>query len=824
MTVNINLQSKDAQGDDQELNIDFEVMSDSEIRQKAEELRNEVWEVQKQIEENSNLLQEYRAKLKTLIPDITEIQQIANKRAETLDRCRFFEKKILSIYNRFPEILSAEQIKKSKKEIISTDANILATQLKGFEQRAARAKAELQELEKKREKQQQIIIDLWEQIRRQDNLLDQRQQDKDNLCRALKQELDTSKTLYVSDGRAIEKKIKTAENMSNELEVNLGSLQNQYENLLKQIAEVMQHCPPQNCQIAHKIASRQQELIKSVEQYTAFWSTRRNSRHYADRKEFLNNVATKTQERYDQSYKSIDYLKSQNLSREEERRNIQSMNQQLDNRLEEKKRKHKDLIATKESMPPVEKLPKDVQANLESSREQVQQLESRVKSLEIEFQINNDKSPERNEGETRFEESRKHYRTLIQEAAMLRNNIAEYKKKQADQAKHQLCVLYPLSAVQDARLVLTEEQPPCVQAASLDLLERLVFYPGNVDEYYLTGLLVYVHTEKIDIAAFVQAIVSHYHNAECDQQRRDEQLHKLLEIWSKWFPNDFQDASTQHIFSPLINLAGRTGDFQIEPESKIIELRRQEIPFNKKEELPFISSPLIIAEHFTYVEIQLLRSIPASEFVGCSWTTSEKWTKAPRIMKFTEHFNHIVTYIIFTIIQAKADQRLRVIERWIQIMDAAAEVINYQLVFEIYSALCSPAVSNDDIWTNLSTDTKNLYKKYSLLTAPSGRFANYRKHLQQHPPQTVVPYIGPFLTSLVYISDGNPSKKRLPDVKDPVINFQKFQAYAKVLDDILAPWGKDMVFYLSDDLVKTIQTIPIVDLSESELFKRSQAK
>lgn len=822
MNVNLNLGvgSQPKPQSDQPA-IDFESKTPDEIRQMTEALRVEANSLSDQQDANEKALREQREQLKTKIPNITEIQEIANRRAEQLERRRRFEKKILSIYNRFPSILNADQ-----PQIISTDISILNRQLELIEKRNAEAKAKIADHEKKKERLQQVIVDLRRQNRLQDDLMNQRKQDKDNLSHNLRQELDAAKTLYLSDGRTIERKTTNAQSLSADLQAQLTSLKAQFDLLTKQRSSAMQSAPTQNAQISQKLAFRQNDLIRSIEQFSLWWTGRRTLRHLNDRIDFLNSVGQKTQESFDQSYKSIEFIKHQNASRIEELKSLQNMNSQLSNSIKEKQVKRKDLEEKKSNLlKSFKPLPKDIDQQLKTLREQQNTLENRAKSLDIELQVLGVNSGP-SAADKRYEETRRHYRSQIQEAASLRKNIDELKKKAADQeTAQQSHFVQPLTSIQDGRLLLSDEAPYTVVAASLDLLEKLVFHPGNTDENYYTGLLVFIHTQKnFDMTFFIQSLVSFFNTTEFVSER-EERLKGLIEIWRKWFPNDFTEASSRATLSPLINLAGTSGIYDGLQHMKINIIYNINVPFNAKEtRIPFSASPLVIAEHFTFIELSILREIPAYEFIGCGWTSTDKWNKAPHIMKFMEHFNFISQWIVYSIIKTDSvDERILLIEQWIQIMDAAAEVVNYQFVFEIYGALCNPAITHlASTWAGINPEIMAIYKKYSLLTTPSGRFANYREKLEALPPEVVVPYIGPFLTSLVYISDGNTSTKSLPGVPDPVINFQKFRSYAAVLNDIMVPWGKDMVFYLHEDLLKRIQNIPPVDLSESELFQLSQ--
>ncbi|OHT06374.1 RasGEF domain containing protein [Tritrichomonas foetus] len=801
--------------------IDFSTKSPDEIRQMTDVLRAEITKLKGLNDEYDRKVRMGRENVKHLIPNVVEIQEIANRRAEQLERRKRFERKILSIYNRFPNILTTDQ-----PQIISTDISILNRQLELIQKREAIAKVKIAEYSKKQEHLEQAIVDIRRQNRLQNDLMAQRDKDKVQLSQSLKQELEASKVLYSSDSRQIEKKTETAESQTKEFNVQLDNVKQQFITFSNKRPLISKKAVQNNQTISNKIVMKQKELLNSLDKFTQWWNARRMMRHYADRRDFLEGVLSKAKERCDASYSSIEFIKKGNAARVEELKSLQNMNSHLAKSINEQKTRR---IQIEERRQEVEKsfkpLPKDIDHQLKSLRQHKLGLENRAKSLDIELQVLGVNVKGQSPAETRYEDARRHFRSQSQIAAKLKKNIDELKEKIAQQKNGQKSHLVnPLSVLHDSRLLLSEDVPVTVQAASIDILEKLIFNPANDDIDFNTGILVLIHTEKIDLSSFVQGIISAHSTCEYLDQR-DEKLRVFIEVWRKWFPNDFQDSGIRTILSPLVNLAGVTGIYDVQPIVKSNATFNVNVPFNQKEsKIAFCTSPLILAEHFTFWELQIIKEIQASEYIGCGWTTSEKWTRAPHIMKMTEHFNFISQWIVFQLVTTTIfDERVHLLERWIEIMDAASEIINYQLVFEIYAALCNPAITHlKQTWANISQDAKDTYHKFSNLTTPSARFSAYRAELVKSQPETIVPYIGPFLTSLVYISDGNSSTKTLPNVSEPVINFQKYRSYAMVLRDLMVPWGKDMVFFLCEDLMKRIHTIPPVELSESELYKRSE--
>jgi hypothetical protein len=62
-------------------------------------------------------------------------------------------------------------------------------------------------------------------------------------------------------------------------------------------------------------------------------------------------------------------------------------------------------------------------------------------------------------------------------------------------------------------------------------------------------------------------------------------------------------------------------------------------------------------------------------------------------MKRTEYFHTMSQMIVASITKNETfKRRSELLERWILIMGAGLEIADFQLVFEIFGALCNPAL------------------------------------------------------------------------------------------------------------------------------------
>jgi hypothetical protein len=519
-------------------------------------------------------------------------------------------------------------------------------------------------------------------------------------------------------------------------------------------------------------------------------------------------------------------MTEQNALRQAELGRLQSMSAQLMQRNQRATQRNDQLRAQiADNLRKQAPQPESVTQEIEKLRRFIVMFQQQASKCAIDLRFLQEASSGPSKGEQRYEDERMVYRAKLKEMCLLIRSVEKLRKEQGALNVPFGAHKIPLSAITDVRLMLSEDRDVTfVQAAPLELLGELLFHPGNTDVAYVPGLLVLLHTEKIEIPEFVTAVTRAYEKTEFIDTR-NARVQALVDKWRAWFPNDLTDSKKKSQMMPIFQLLGSAGIFDVGTRSHDDCQFDAHVPIDAKQtDIAWAATPHILAEHFSYFELQILRDIPAYEFMGCGWSAADKWQRAPRIMKMTDHFNTMSQMIVASIVTTETyDGRLRLLERWILIMDAALKINNYQLVFEIFGALCNPALTQlQRMWKALPLEIRKLYDEFRALTAPSARFETYRKRLAENPPETVVPYIGPMLTSLVYISDGNPSKKTIPDVTEIVWNFSKYRTYSQTMEDVMAPWGAELKFVLNQELFTRIRSIPPIDQSEAELFAKAQ--
>ena len=796
--------------------------TDAELMAMTKQLQDQAKSLGEEHMRNEEKIKNANDQFRQLLPNISECQEFAQKRVDQLEKKRRLERKIVAIINRYPGIIENPA---GKTAIISNDISILTRQLDLINARKEKANKSVAELERKWEDLQRKMADIKGETRREGDILQRRQQDKEKLMAGLKKEQLDASNLYMGDGRSIDKKISILAQRNAELTPELRELQSEYEQLQRARLEALGSAVQANVQPSQTLAAKRQELMTSVGAFLDFWRARRLAKLWQDREEFLCDIVAKTDDRRRSTYSSIKLIVETNKARAVELNGHRVMISEMETTYQKLQKENKDLadkIAAKQNQA------KGKQGS-ELERKRNQELMRKRDDLElacrkIEFRVRtleNEALPTKSE--RCFMQKRAEYRKelmkLSQKLLQVRELRAEMEQLGASQKQRTMQHL-------DTKCVLGDDNGLIfVQAASLDVLANLLFNPGNIDKYFIPGLLVLMHGEKsIEFSDVTKAILRAYEKTDFFDIRA-ERLRQFMDKLGDWFSRDMQDKDKKAALTSLLNLIGSAGIMDLGNKDYDDVVWDRNVPYNDREEsLVFCATPEILVEHFSYYELQILRQIPAHEFMGTAWTAVDKWQRAPHIVTMMDHFNTVTQWIVESIVMTnRVEMRVRLIERWLKIMQTAREMGNFQLVFEIFGALCSPALSHlTQTMQKLGQDGQKIIEDFREFTTPKGRFENYRKELATFAPEVVVPYIGPMLTSLVYVADGNPSKKTIPDSGETAWNFSKHRSYAQIMCDICGEWGTAMKFVLNQDLFKKVSSIPPASKTDVELFELSK--
>jgi son of sevenless len=186
-----------------------------------------------------------------------------------------------------------------------------------------------------------------------------------------------------------------------------------------------------------------------------------------------------------------------------------------------------------------------------------------------------------------------------------------------------------------------------------------------------------------------------------------------------------------------------------------------------------------IAKGLTLISSKLFQKVKPNEFLNKHWMDEEeKFEKAKNLIKIINRSNLVGNWVTSEIIKPNLEDRKNAIMKCIKIAKIVKDFQNYNLLVEILSGLGSnPIYRLKKTWDEIPEEYMNIYNELLELINPKGSYKNLRNEIKLHSPPTI-PYIGMFLTDLLFIEDGN------PDIKGELINWSKRKLQAEIIRSI----------------------------------------
>ncbi|XP_042564242.1 rap guanine nucleotide exchange factor 1 isoform X3 [Clupea harengus] len=179
-----------------------------------------------------------------------------------------------------------------------------------------------------------------------------------------------------------------------------------------------------------------------------------------------------------------------------------------------------------------------------------------------------------------------------------------------------------------------------------------------------------------------------------------------------------------------------------------------------------------IADQLTLLDAELFYKIEIPEVL--LWAKEQNEEKSPNLTQFTEHFNNMSYWVrSIIILQEKAQDREKLLLKFIKIMKHLRKLNNFNSYLAILSALDSAPIRRLE-WQK---QTSEGLEEYCTLIDSSSSFRAYRAALAEVEPPCI-PYLGLILQDLTFVHLGN------PDLIHEKVNFSKRWQQFNILDSM----------------------------------------
>jgi len=192
----------------------------------------------------------------------------------------------------------------------------------------------------------------------------------------------------------------------------------------------------------------------------------------------------------------------------------------------------------------------------------------------------------------------------------------------------------------------------------------------------------------------------------------------------------------------------------------------------------------------------------------CWWKGKLKLA-SPNVLRSISRFNSLSQWCASSILwQHSPENRLLAMTRFIIIAKQLVTLNNFNDMFAIVSALQSSSIYRLKCREKLKKKTRIILEELVEIMNSKASFKKYRETLASTVPPCI-PYLGLFLTDLVFIDEGNEDYQEGRNI----INFRKQELTMKVIIDIekYQKWPynfPDNANQLTDGAVDTLKELP----------------
>jgi hypothetical protein len=196
--------------------------------------------------------------------------------------------------------------------------------------------------------------------------------------------------------------------------------------------------------------------------------------------------------------------------------------------------------------------------------------------------------------------------------------------------------------------------------------------------------------------------------------------------------------------------------------------------------------PADIASQLTLMDSAVFCKMQPSELLDQNFSMKRRHLGlSPHVLHLTTSANQLSSFVSDSILggDMPIKGRKNVLKHWIKVADKCYEMRNFSGVLSICSALQSVNILRlRRVWEMLSPKYQEMFQRLKALLGPEKNFAAYRQELRHMSPPCV-PYLGIFLSDLIFIEEGNQKTRKLHEEVE-VINLIRFERIARVIGEL----------------------------------------